>query len=88
MISRTPSTSALKTPWNAVIFDRVWLERRLRALGLGVVRAEPPPRGLPIVLHIRRLSAGEPIIPLPEDRAPFGQVAPPIPIRDPSTIGS
>jgi len=76
-------------PWNAVIFDREWLEATLRALGLGVVRAEPPSvRGFQWVLHIRRLSAGEPIIQLPEDHAQFDRVAPPIPARDPSTIGS
>ncbi len=75
-------------PWNAVIFDRQWLEASLEALGLGVVRVDPPSvRGFQWVLHIRRLSAGEPVIPIPEDRAPFGRVPPPSSIRDPSTIG-
>jgi SAM-dependent methyltransferase len=75
-------------PWNAVIFDREWLERSLRALGLGVVRVEPPSvRGFQWLLHIRRISAGEPILPLPDDHAPIGRVPAPI-VRDPSTIGS
>jgi SAM-dependent methyltransferase len=79
----------IEDPWNAVIFDREWLERSLAALGLGVVRAEPPSvRGFQWLLHIRRLLAGEAVISLPEDRAPFGHVPPPIPISNPSTIGS
>jgi SAM-dependent methyltransferase len=65
----------VEDPGNAVIFDREWLERSLRALGLGVIRAEPPTvRGFQWLLHIRRVSAKEPIISLPEDRAPFGHV--------------
>ena len=75
-------------PWNAVIFDRQWLEARLNALGLGVVRVQPPGvRGFQWGLHIRRLSAGESVNPLPEDRAPFGRVPPPSSIKDPSTLG-
>jgi SAM-dependent methyltransferase len=73
---------------NAVIFDREWLETSLRHLGLGVVRAEPPTvRGYQWLLHIRPLSPGVATIPLPEDRAPFGRVPPPIPLGDPSLIG-
>jgi len=65
----------VEDPWNAVIFDREWLEASLRNLGLGVVRAVPPNlRGHQWMLHIRRLSAGESVVPLPEDRAPFGHL--------------
>jgi SAM-dependent methyltransferase len=75
-------------PWNAVVFDREWLEAILRELGLGVVRAEPPSvRGFQWSLHIRRLSAGEPIVPLPEDHAPFGRVPPPVVPANLSKIG-
>lgn len=78
----------LEDPSNAVLFDREWLEESLRNLGLGVVRAVPPGlRGFQWLLHIRRLSAGEPVIPLPEDRAPFGRLPPPIPIMDPALVG-
>ena len=74
-------------PWNAVIFDREWLEASLRDLGLGVVRVQPPTvRGFQWVLHIRRISTGDPIVALPEDRAPFGRVPPPIVVRDPAKI--
>jgi tRNA (mo5U34)-methyltransferase len=66
-------------PWNAVIFHCQWLEASLDALGLGVVRGQPPDvRGFQWVLHIRRRSAGEPVIPIPEDRAPFGRVHRPV----------
>jgi len=47
----------------------------------------PGVRGFQWVLHIRRLSAGEPVIAIPEDRAPFGRVLSPSSIKDPSTIG-
>jgi len=68
-------------PTNAVIFDREWLQASLRELGLGVVRVQPPwVRGFQWGLHIRRLSAGDPIVALPEDGAPFGRVPPPIPV--------
>jgi hypothetical protein len=79
----------IEDPTGAVIFDREWLETSLSALGLGVVRAEPPDvRGFQWLLHIRRLSPGEPIVPLPEDHAPFGRMPPPICAKHPSTIGS
>jgi SAM-dependent methyltransferase len=75
-------------PTNAVSFDREWLQASLRALGLGVVRAQPPwVRGFQWALHIRRLSAGDPIVALPEDRAPFGRVPPPIPTTDAWKVG-
>jgi SAM-dependent methyltransferase len=62
-------------PWNAVVFDREWLQATLASLGLGVVRAEPPTvRGFQWMLYIRRIATGDPIVALPEDRAPFGQV--------------
>jgi SAM-dependent methyltransferase len=78
----------IEDPWNAVIFDREWLEASLRVLGLGVVRVQPPGvRGFQWMLHIRRQSAGEPIVPLPQDYAPFGRMPPPVPIKNPSTIG-
>jgi len=77
----------IEDPRNAVIFDRERLEASLSALGLGVVRLQPPPvRGFQWMLHIRRRSASEPVIPLPEDRAPFGRMPPPTPVMDPSTI--
>jgi SAM-dependent methyltransferase len=51
----------LDDPWNAVIFDRRWLERTLRDLGLGIVRAQPPGvRGHQWLLHIRRLGQVSP----------------------------
>lgn len=75
-------------PWNAVIFDREWLAATLQALGLGVVRVEAPTvRGFQWVLHIRRLTCGEPIVPLPEDNAPFQRMPPPSGIVNPSAIG-
>ena len=75
-------------PWNAVIFDREWLEASLANLGLGVVRAIPPTlRGFQWLLHIRRLSAGQPAVRLQEDRAPFGRLPPPIPVMDPTKVG-
>lgn len=78
----------VEDPWNAVIFDREWIEASLRNLDLGVVRAVPPRlRGFQWLLHIRRLSAGESVVPLPEDRAPFGRLPPPIPIMNPTMVG-
>jgi SAM-dependent methyltransferase len=78
----------VEDPWNAVIFDRGWLEASLRNLGLGVVRAVPPSlRGYQWLLHIRRLSCGEPVLPLPEDHAPFGRLPPPIPMMNPAAVG-
>ena len=78
----------LEHPQNATIFDRDWLQLSLRNLGLGVVRAvQPGLRGHQWLLHIRRLSAGEPVIPIPEDQAPFGRLPPPIPIKDPTKVG-
>jgi SAM-dependent methyltransferase len=75
-------------PTNAVIFDRQWLEATLQALGLGVVRASPPGlRGYQWALYIRRISSGEPVVPLPEDHAPFGHLPPPVLLKDPSKIG-
>ena len=75
-------------PWNAVIFDREWLEASLLVLGLGVVRVQPPGlRGFQWMLHIRRVDAGAPIVALPEDRAPFGRLPPPSVSGDPSKIG-
>lgn len=79
---------SVEDPWNAVIFDREWLEASLKNLGLGIVRVVPPVlRGYQWLLYIRRLSAGEPTVALPEDRAPFGRLPPPIPIMDPSKVG-
>ncbi len=78
----------LDDPWNAVIFDREWLEASLRELGLGVVRMQPPEvRGHQWLLHIRPLSAGQPLVELPEDQAPFGHRRASNPLKDPSTIG-
>lgn len=75
-------------PWNAVIFDREWLEKTLKELGLGIVRAEPPHvRGFQWLLHIRSISCGEPIISLPEEAGPFGRMPPPVPTEHPSTVG-
>jgi SAM-dependent methyltransferase len=74
-------------PWNAVIFDRGWLELTLRNLGLGIVRAESPGvRGYQWLLHIRSVAGGEPVITLPEDEGPFGRIPPPLSREDPSTI--
>jgi SAM-dependent methyltransferase len=78
----------LEDPWNAVIFDRGWLEENLRNLGLGIVRAEPPGvRGFQWLLHIRSITSGQPIISLPDEEGPFGRIPPPIPDAAPSTIG-
>jgi hypothetical protein len=78
----------IEDPWNAVIFDREWLEASLRNLDLGVVRAVPPAlRGYQWLLYIRRLPTGEPVVSLPEDRAPFGRLPPPIPIMSPNLVG-
>jgi SAM-dependent methyltransferase len=78
----------LDDPWNAVIFDRGWLERTLRDLGLGIVRAQSPGvRGHQWLLHIRSIAAGQPIVTLPDDEGPFGRIPPPMPIADPSTVG-
>jgi SAM-dependent methyltransferase len=75
-------------PWNAVVFDREWLQAVLASLGLGVVRAEPPAvRGFQWMLHIRRVATGDPIVTLPEDRAPFGQVRASVVKGDLSKIG-
>jgi SAM-dependent methyltransferase len=75
-------------PTNAVILDREWLQATLRDNGLGVVRAQPPSiRGFQWALNIRRVSAGEPIVALSEDHAPFGRVPPPFVDRKLSKIG-
>jgi hypothetical protein len=75
-------------PWNTVIVHRECLETSLRHLGLGVVRAEPPAlRGFQWLLHIRPLSLDMTTVPLPEDRAPFGRVPPPVLLGDPSLVG-
>jgi SAM-dependent methyltransferase len=79
---------SLEDPWNAVIFDRRWLEENLRNLGLGIVRAEPPGvRGFQWLLHIRPLACDQPIVSLPDEEGPFGRIPPPIPDAPPSTIG-
>ena len=79
----------VEDPTNATIFDREWLQMSLCALGLSVVRAvQPSFRGYQWLLHIRQLSAGEPVIPIPEDRAPFGRSPPPILTMDPVKIGT
>jgi hypothetical protein len=64
------------------------MEESLRNLDLGVVRAVPPSlRGFQWLLHIRRLSTRQSVVPLPEDKAPFGRLPPPIPIMSPSMVG-
>lgn len=74
-------------PWNAVIFDRSWLEQTLSVLGLAIVRVQPPHiRGFQWLLHIRSLDCGEPSVSLPEEAGPFGRVPPPVPAAHPSTI--
>jgi SAM-dependent methyltransferase len=79
---------SIEDPWNAVIFDRTWLQVSLQNLGLCVVRVVPPSlRGYQWLLYIRMLSAGEPAVSLPEDHAPFGRLPPPIPIVDPTSVG-
>jgi hypothetical protein len=71
-----------------VIFDRQWLEASLRNLGLGIIHAVPPTvRGFQWLLHIGRLADGKSVVRLPEDRAPFGRLPPPIPANDPASIG-
>jgi SAM-dependent methyltransferase len=76
-------------PSNATIFDREWLELSLRNLGLGVVEAvQPHFRGYQWLLHIAPIAAGRPIIPIPEDEAPFGRLPPPIPIMNPTQVGA
>ena len=64
---------------NATIFDRSWLELYLRALGMKVVRAEPPGlRGFQWLLHIAHKDDERPEIDLPVDTAPFGRLPPPV----------
>jgi hypothetical protein len=75
-------------PANATILYRDWLQTSLANLNLGVVRAAPPTiRGFQWLLHIRSLTAGETVISIPGDRAPFGRLPPPIPIMDPAKVG-
>ena len=77
-----------RDPTNAVMFDREWLDASLSRLGLGVVRVQPPVvRGFQWGLHIRPISAGEPVVPLPEDHVPFGRLPPPQLFKDVSRIG-
>ncbi len=72
---------------NATIFDREWLQLTLESLGLGIVYAEAPAvRGYQWLTHIRHLSYGAPVVPLPEDLAPFGRVPPPVPSAHPSLV--
>ncbi len=64
---------------NAAIFDRSWLQLSLEALGLKVVRAEPPGlRGFQWLLHIAHVQDDRPAIDLPVDAAPFGRLPPPV----------
>jgi len=75
-------------PTNAVVFDREWLQAVLAGLGLRVVGVQAPVvRGFQWGLHIRPISAGDPVVPLPEDHAPFGRVPPPVVAKDASRIG-
>ena len=79
----------LDDPWNAVIFDRTWLETRLRDVGLGIIRAwSPVVRGFQWIVQVRHLADGHPVVDLPSDEGPFGRVPRPISIVHPSTIGS
>lgn len=79
----------IEDPTNATIFDREWLRLSLRKLGLIVVRVvQPSLRGFQWLLYIRRISAGEAEVEIPEDHAPFGRNPPPIPIVDPVKVGS
>lgn len=79
----------IEDPTNATIFDCEWLEASLRNLGLGVVETvQPSLRGYQWLLHICHISLGRPIIHIPQDRAPFGRLPPPIPIMDPTTVGA
>ena len=68
---------------NAVIFDREWLQGMLQSVGLGTVHASPPGiRGFQWLLHIVPRGSNRTIIPLPEDRAPFGRLPPAMIPRD------
>jgi len=76
-------------PWNAVIFDRGWLEQTLNDVGLKIVRFQAPTvRGFQWLLHIRPLDCDEPAVLLPEDEGPFGRLPAPVPTTHPSYVGN
>jgi SAM-dependent methyltransferase len=80
-----PHANALYASWEhpsaAVTFDRGWLVESIRAAGLSVVAAHPPPmRGYQWVLEMRHSGPGVEEIGLPPDSAPLGAVTiPPMP---------
>jgi hypothetical protein len=80
-----PHANALYASWEhpsaAVIFDRQWLVESIRAAGLSVVAAHPPPmRGYQWLLEMRHSGSGVEEIELPPDTAPLGAVTiPPMP---------
>jgi hypothetical protein len=66
-------------PTNAVIFDRTWLQTRLREAGLLMTHIVPPAvRGYQWTIHLQRHAADRIEPDFPEDRAPFGIMRAPV----------
>ena len=66
-------------PTNAVIFDRTWLQTRLREAGLLMTHIVPPAvRGYQWTIHLQRHAADRIEADFPEDRAPFGIMRAPV----------
>lgn len=66
-------------PTNAVIFDRAWLRRRSRELGLSFLRITPPvTRGFQWRVWMTPSRAGLPEVDFPDDLAPKGRRPPPL----------
>lgn len=73
---------------HAVIFDRGWLVAAVRAAELKVVAAIPPAlRGYQWILRLAPGASPFPEVELPEDRAPFGELPPPLMPQDAERIG-
>lgn len=79
----------LTDPSNAAIFDRSWFRAAVDIAGLTITAAVPPAiRGFHWTFVIEPSGSGKKTIDLPEDRAPFGSMPPPVPQVPPHLIGT
>ena len=75
-------------PTNAVVYDRNWLIAALGECGLVITCAQPPEiRGFHWYLTMEPARPGVSQVDLPEDRAPYGSMPPPVLAVPPATIG-
>lgn len=75
-------------PSNAVVFDRTWLLRQLRDVGLVATTVVPPAvRGYQWILHLQPRAPGLVEAPFPRDEAPVERLPPPLMPADAPRLG-